>query len=66
MVRFKDGVEQEDFTESAVDWHCPKCGSEDIQEDASAGDMVCQDCGLVVGDRIVRTDKEWREFQDDT
>jgi transcription initiation factor TFIIB len=62
-IRQDEQVNQDDLV---IEWKCPNCGSEDIQEDVQAGDLVCQDCGRVVGDRIIRTDKEWREFQDDT
>ncbi|PIA17226.1 transcription initiation factor IIB [Coemansia reversa NRRL 1564] len=35
-----------------------------IVEDFSAGDYVCGDCGLVLGDRIIDTRSEWRTFAD--
>jgi len=31
-------------------------------EDHRAGDMICSECGLVVGDRIVDVSSEWRTF----
>lgn len=31
-------------------------------EDHRAGDMVCTECGLVVGDRIIDVSSEWRTF----
>ncbi|KAK8070028.1 Transcription initiation factor IIB [Apiospora phragmitis] len=34
-------------------------------EEFSAGDMVCGDCGLVLGDRIIDTRSEWRTFAND-
>lgn len=33
-------------------------------EEYSSGDLVCADCGLVLGDRIVDTRSEWRSFAD--
>ncbi|XP_055338189.1 transcription initiation factor IIB-like [Paramacrobiotus metropolitanus] len=30
--------------------------------DAQTGDVVCSECGLVVGDRIIDTSAEWRNF----
>ena len=27
---------------------CPECSSEDILKDADRGELVCNDCGLVV------------------
>jgi hypothetical protein len=32
--------------------------------DFANGDMICRDCGLVVGDRIVDVRSEWRNFAD--
>lgn len=46
---------------------CPECRifPPDIQERFSEGDMVCGNCGLVLGDRIVDTRSEWRTFSND-
>ena len=35
-------------------------------EDCHAGDQVCSECGLVVGDRVIDVGSEWRTFSDDT
>ncbi|ANB15375.1 Sua7p [Sugiyamaella lignohabitans] len=46
---------------------CPECRimPPDIVERFSEGDMVCGNCGLVLGDRIVDTRSEWRTFSND-
>jgi len=31
-------------------------------EDHRAGDMICSECGLVVGDRVIDVGSEWRTF----
>ena len=36
-----------------------------IVEEFANGDLVCADCGLVLGDRIVDTRSEWRTFAND-
>jgi len=36
-----------------------------LVEDYRAGDMVCPECGLVVGDRMVDVGSEWRTFSND-
>ncbi|KAJ2129301.1 transcription initiation factor IIB, partial [Coemansia sp. RSA 678] len=36
-----------------------------IIEDFASGDLVCGDCGLVLGDRIIDTRSEWRTFAND-
>ncbi|KAK8117175.1 Transcription factor TFIIB [Apiospora kogelbergensis] len=46
---------------------CPDCqiNPANLMEEFSAGDMVCGDCGLVLGDRIIDTRSEWRTFAND-
>lgn len=46
---------------------CPDCRESpaNLVEEFSSGDMVCGDCGLVLGDRIVDTRSEWRTFSND-
>ena len=34
-------------------------------EDHRAGDMICSECGLVVGDRVIDVGSEWRTFSSD-
>ena len=36
-----------------------------IVEETANGDLVCADCGLVLGDRVVDTRSEWRTFASD-
>lgn len=46
---------------------CPDCRvtPPNITEEFSSGDMVCADCGVVLGDRIIDTRSEWRTFAND-
>jgi transcription initiation factor TFIIB len=46
---------------------CPDCRIEppSIVEEFASGDLVCGDCGLVLGDRIIDTRSEWRTFAND-
>ncbi|XP_050072413.1 transcription initiation factor IIB-like [Anopheles maculipalpis] len=37
----------------------------DLIDDYHTGDMICSDCGLVVGDRIIDLSSEWRTFSDE-
>jgi len=50
----------------AVRLMCRDCKNPnpEIREEYSTGDLVCGDCGLVLGDRIVDTRSEWRTFAD--
>lgn len=51
----------------AVRLMCPDCRNPEpnIVENYSAGDLICGDCGLVLGDRIIDTRSEWRTFAND-
>lgn len=31
-------------------------------EDYRAGDVICSECGLVIGDRVIDVGAEWRTF----
>jgi len=46
---------------------CKECRTQppNIIERFSDGDLVCADCGLVLGDRIIDTRSEWRTFADE-
>ncbi|ODV88844.1 hypothetical protein CANCADRAFT_57929 [Tortispora caseinolytica NRRL Y-17796] len=46
---------------------CPECKiyPPDIVERFSDGDLICGNCGLVLGDKIVDTRSEWRTFAND-
>jgi len=41
----------------------PNCA---LVEDYRAGDMICPECGLVVGDRVVDVGSEWRTFSNES
>ena len=43
---------------------CRDCKDQvpNIVEDFSAGDLICGNCGLVLGNRIIDTRSEWRTF----
>jgi len=46
----------------AVRLICPECRdpNPNIVEEFGSGDLVCGNCGLVLGDRVVDTRSEWR------
>ncbi|XP_002736287.1 transcription initiation factor IIB-like [Saccoglossus kowalevskii] len=45
--------------------NCPSHPEATLVEDYHAGDMICSECGLVVGDRVVDVGSEWRTFSND-
>lgn len=44
---------------------CPNHPNTHLVEDHRAGDIVCPECGLVVGDRLVDVGTEWRSFSNE-
>lgn len=41
---------------------CPECGSRNIIQDSGSGEIVCNDCGLVVSETAINTGPEWRAY----
>lgn len=48
-----------------VQIQCPEHPDTPLVEDYHAGDMICPECGLVVGDRVVDVGTEWRTFSNE-
>ena len=44
---------------------CPECGSINLFYNKDKGEVICRDCGLVVEEKMVDFDQEWRDFEDD-
>jgi len=44
---------------------CPSHPDVHLIEDYRAGDLICPECGLVVGDRVVDVGSEWRTFSNE-
>ena len=45
---------------------CKTCNEKtELIEDYKRGDLICSNCGLVVGDRIISAESEWRNFSDE-
>ncbi|WP_254830775.1 transcription initiation factor IIB [Haloglomus salinum] len=55
----EDTAERED--EAADELTCPECGG-DVATDTEHGEVVCQDCGLVVDEDNIDRGPEWRAF----
>ncbi|CAG9539968.1 unnamed protein product [Cercopithifilaria johnstoni] len=58
------------FRLNALDHHfmsmeCPIHPGAHLVEDHRAGDLICSECGLVVGDRLVDVGTEWRSFSNE-
>lgn len=45
--------------------HCREHPDAPLIEDSHAGDMICPECGVVVGDRVIDVGSEWRTFNNE-
>ena len=41
---------------------CPECGNKNLISDETRGEIVCNDCGLVLRQRAIDSGPEWRAF----
>ena len=45
---------------------CSECGGINLFHNRAKGEVICKDCGLVLEDKMVDFDQEWREFDSDS
>ena len=57
--RQREQASEQESDEQVV---CPECDSENIITDADQGELVCDDCGLVLDERQIDRGPEWRAF----
>jgi len=50
---------------SSAQVQCREHPDAPLIEDSHAGDMICPECGLVVGDRVIDVGSEWRTFNNE-
>lgn len=43
---------------------CPECGSINLIYDGQKGEIICEDCGLVVEEKMIDMGQEWRQFEE--
>jgi transcription initiation factor TFIIB len=44
---------------------CPKCSSTNLSRDYRRGELICNDCGLVIEEDFIDHGPEWRAFDSD-
>lgn len=49
-------------TQREVTDDCPECGSSATREDNVRGEIICQDCGCVLRNRLIDPGAEWSAF----
>jgi transcription initiation factor TFIIB len=64
MTRPTRQREREEATESEDESvrECPECGSDNLVKSSDRGELVCDDCGLVVEEEKIDPGPEWRAF----
>ena len=43
---------------------CPECAGINLFVNRERGEVICKDCGLVIEEKMVDFDQEWREFDE--
>ncbi|MDY6771349.1 MAG: transcription initiation factor IIB [Candidatus Nanohaloarchaea archaeon] len=41
---------------------CPECGERNFSEDTDKGELVCNNCGMVIDEEMIDESPEWRAF----
>ena len=54
MPKVREGTEEIEV--------CPECGSHHLVRDYERGELLCEDCGLVLDDQFIDQGPEWRAF----
>ncbi|RLE58436.1 MAG: transcription initiation factor IIB [Thermoprotei archaeon] len=49
-------------TETTTIWHCPECNGTKITFDATRGEFICSNCGLVLEDSCIDPSQDWRAY----
>ncbi|MBS3816701.1 MAG: transcription initiation factor IIB [Candidatus Thermoplasmatota archaeon] len=59
-----DEIEVEEEESSSVEkvTECPECGSRHLAQDYDRGELICEDCGLVIDNQYIDEGPEWRAF----
>ncbi len=55
-------VEEEDSSSVEKVTECPECGSSHLAQDYDRGELICEDCGLVIDNQYIDEGPEWRAF----
>jgi transcription initiation factor TFIIB len=62
-VRLRDDEHETEQSEADTTLStCSECGSNDIVQQSSPGERICEDCGLVVEEAMIDSGPEWRAF----
>ncbi len=59
-----DDIKIEEEASSSVEkiTECPECSSRHLAQDYDRGELICEDCGLVIDNQYIDEGPEWRAF----
>ncbi|MFC7007039.1 transcription initiation factor IIB [Halalkalicoccus salilacus] len=60
--RERESETEQTAQESAGEQACPECASSDLIKSTDQGELVCEDCGLIVEEENIDRGPEWRAF----
>ncbi|MFX0133473.1 MAG: transcription initiation factor IIB [Candidatus Hodarchaeota archaeon] len=52
----------DDFNTDDESSICPECGSLEITNDVTRGELICRNCGMVISEKLIDQGPEWRAF----
>ncbi len=60
----EEKIEVDEKEKSSVEkvTECPECGSRHLAQDYDRGELICEDCGLVIDNQYIDEGPEWRAF----
>jgi transcription initiation factor TFIIB len=61
-TREREQEEAQEETEDSELQVCPECNSDNLVSSADGGEIVCDDCGLVIEEENIDRGPEWRAF----
>lgn len=56
------GESQDSSDEEQEQFKCPECGSTNFSESDGRGELVCNECGLVIEESRIDESQDWRAF----
>jgi len=57
---------KKDDTDYVYKYICPNCNSSAVVIDKKYGEIRCENCGTILEEQIISSEKEWRVFDNET
>jgi len=62
----KNSDDKKGNTNYVYKYICPNCNSSVVVTDKKHGEIRCDNCGIILEEQIISSEKEWRVFNDET